>query len=49
VNDILLEDGIIGGLSLDRWGEDPHLMLFGFGDENTAQQIDELVESLGRI
>jgi glycine dehydrogenase subunit 1 len=49
VNDILLEDGIIGGLSLDRWGEDPHLMLFGFGDENNAQQIDELVESLGRI
>jgi glycine dehydrogenase subunit 1 len=49
VNDILLENGIIGGLPLDRWGEDPHLMLLSLSDENTPQQIDDLVETLGKM
>jgi len=49
VNLILLEKGIIGGLPLDQWGEDPHLMLLGITDENSFEHIDLLTEVLGEI
>ena len=49
VNDELLTDGIQGGISLDKWGEDPHHMLFGFSDGNSTEQIDVLVDILSDI
>lgn len=49
VNHELMLRGIVGGLALDRWGEDEHLMLLGLGDENTTDEIDELVQVLARL
>ncbi len=49
VNDALKEEGIIGGLPLDRWGGDENTMLLGIGDENTVEQIDALVKALAAI
>jgi len=49
VNENLLEEGIIGGLTLDRWGEDANHMLIGIGDTNTVEEIDALVEVLALI
>jgi len=46
VNDRLREEGIIGGLPLGQWGEPAENMLIGIGDENTAGQIDALVQAL---
>lgn len=46
INDYLLGCGIIGGLPLDRWGEDENCMLLSLGDENTIEQIDELTSAL---
>ncbi len=49
VNEALKEEGIIGGLPLERWGESEDLMLFGLGNENTVEQVDLLVDALGGI
>jgi len=49
VNESLKEEGIIGGLPLDRWGEDENCMLLGFSDQNTKEQVDALVEALSFI
>jgi len=49
VNDILREEGILGGLALERWGEPPDRMLLGLSDENTVEEIDALVDALARI
>ncbi|MCX6645848.1 MAG: aminomethyl-transferring glycine dehydrogenase subunit GcvPA [bacterium] len=48
-NDRLLEEGIIGGLPLERWSGPDNQMLLGFGDENTVDQIDALVDALATI
>lgn len=49
VNERLLEEGIQGGLPLERWGENENHMLLGFSDENSFDQIDDLVAALGYI
>ena len=49
VNEDLLLEGIIGGLALEKWGEDENLMLIGISDENTRDEIDELVRALGSM
>ena len=49
INEALLEEGIIGGLELDLWGEDENTMLLGFSDENTTEQIDDLVSALSFV
>jgi len=48
VNEMLLEDGLIGGLALERWGDPAEHMLLGFSDENTVEQVDALVDVLSR-
>jgi glycine dehydrogenase subunit 1 len=49
VNERLLEDGIIGGLALERWGEPSEHMLLGFSDENTPEQVDALIDALASM
>jgi len=49
VSEALKEGGIVGGLPLEIWGEDENLMLLGFADQNTPEQIDILVDALSNI
>lgn len=49
VNELLKEEGIIGGLPLERWGGPENRMLLGFGDENSVEQVDALVEAMATI
>lgn len=49
VNEALMEQGIIGGLAMEKWGEDAGWVLLGFSDENTTGQIDDLVSALNGI
>jgi len=49
VNDLLKEEGIIGGLPLERWGGPATDMLLGLSDENTSDEVDSLVEVLSNI
>jgi len=49
INDALKEEGILGGLPLERWGEPAEHMLVGISDENTIEQIDALVDALAAM
>jgi glycine dehydrogenase subunit 1 len=49
VNEALLVGGIQGGMALERWGEDPRNMLFGFSDENSIGQVDVLADILASL
>lgn len=49
VNELLKEEGILGGMLLERWGGAEDQMLVGLGDENTIEQVDALVGALSTI